>query len=590
MSLTAEQRTAIDHDGHVMLSACPGSGKTHVIVSKLLRAVDTLRGTPRAAACITYTNAAVLEIEARLRRQLQVGDETHFEISTIHAFCLQYVFRPYAYRVKGYAKGFEVLSQDNPAFAKFVEATTRESGRYNLRQTDYDEFAQIQINETGTPIGSALTNGAISTREAKRYWQMVREAGYADFALIVYFSLLLLKKFPEIADHLASRFAFILIDEFQDTSDLQVEILTLIASRQRTRFFLVGDPNQSIFSFAGARPDLADVFAKRINARTDLSLSGNFRCSPQVIAHAETLIPRAPPMTAVGKAKVYTETPKLQKTATPFELLTDYFLPALDELKIPLGQAAILAPTWFSLFPLGRKLREYGIAVVGPGARPYKRNRLFAPLAEQICGYLIEPKPDALVGIERRLFETVLNATAQPRFDIFSYDGRAVVFRLLAEARRLEKLHTGAEDWLKAAVETFGIILREGGLLTAPATSRLTSSVDEILGDIRSNRVDVANLTLADLGLYASHGAALKLSTLHNAKGREFDAIAMIDLHNGRIPFFRAETQEQIEEARRLFYVGITRAKRYLLYGIDRTDLRNAPSPFLTTAGGLGLC
>ena len=105
--------------------------------------------------------------------------------------------------------------------------------------------------------------------------------------------------------------------------------------------------------------------------------------------------------------------------AGPFELLTDYFLPALEGLKIPLGESAILAPTWFSLFPLGRKLREYGVAVVGPGARPYKRNRLFAPLAEQICGYLIEPKPHALPGIERRLFETVLNATGRPRFNIF---------------------------------------------------------------------------------------------------------------------------------------------------------------------------
>lgn len=251
--------------------------------------------------------------------------------------------------MKGYAKSFQVLTQDNPAFANFVEATTRESGRYNLRQTDYDEFAQIQINEAGEPIGAALNSGALSVKEAKRYWHMIREAGYADFALIVYFSLLLLKRYPEISDHLASRFAFVLIDEFQDTSDLQVEILTLIAERQRTRFFLVGDPNQSIFSFAGARPDLADVFAERIGARTDLSLSGNFRCGPRVIAHAERLIPRTPAMTAVGKAKVYTDTPTLQMTATPFELLTDYFLPALCELRIPLGESAILAPTCFSL-------------------------------------------------------------------------------------------------------------------------------------------------------------------------------------------------------------------------------------------------
>ena len=590
MRLTLEQSTAIEYDGHVMLSACPGSGKTRVIISKLLRAIDKLRGTSRAAACITYTNAAVQEIETRLRLYLQVGDDAYFDVSTIHAFCLQHIFRPFAYRVKGYAKQCQVLTQDTTAFVGFVELAARESGRVNLRQSDYDEFAQLQIDASGEPIGAAITSGGISRKEALHYWRLIREAGYIDFALIVFYSYQLLKRYPEIADYLASRFAFMMVDEFQDTSSLQVEILSLIAERGRTRFFLVGDPNQSIFSFAGARPDLADVFAARISARNDLSLSGNFRCSPNIIAHAEKLIPRNPAMIAVGTAKVYTEVPILQHTTSPFTLVTDYFLPALDALGIPFGAAAILAPTWFPLFPLGRKLREYGIAVVGPGARPYKRNRLFAPLAEQLCGYLMEPRPHALPGIERSLFETVLNATGQPRFDIFSYDGRVVVFRLIAEARRLRAAHVSAVAWLNAAVVAFSEILVNAGFLPATAIKRLVGSVGEMIGDMRINKVDTLNLSLADLGLYASPDAAMKLSTLHNAKGREYEAVAIIDLHDGRIPFFRADTQEQIDEARRLFYVGVTRARRFLLYGTDDMHYRNVPSPFLCLPDGLGLC
>jgi len=71
-------------------------------------------------------------------------------------------------------------------------------------------------------------------------------------------------------------------------------------------------------------------------------------------------------------------------------VITDYFLPAVDALGIPLGEAAILAPTWFSLFHLGRRLREYGIRIVGPGARPYRRNRQFAPLAEQVVQRMLQ--------------------------------------------------------------------------------------------------------------------------------------------------------------------------------------------------------
>jgi DNA helicase-2/ATP-dependent DNA helicase PcrA len=106
---------------------------------------------------------------------------------------------------------------------------------------------------------------------------------------------------------------------------------------------------------------------------------------------------------------------------------------------------------------------------------------------------------------------------------------------------------------------------------------------------MRNNRVDLANLTIDDLGIYASPDAALKLSTLHNAKGREYQAVVMMDLHEGRIPFYQAETAEEFEEAKRLFYVGVTRAKRFLLYVTDNSHPRNQPSRFLGD-GGVGVC
>jgi DNA helicase II / ATP-dependent DNA helicase PcrA len=81
----------------------------------------------------------------------------------------------------------------------------------------------------------------------------------------------------------------------------------------------------------------------------------------------------------------------------------------------------------------------------------------------------------------------------------------------------------------------------------------------------------------------------LKLSTLHDAKGREYQAVAMIDLHEGRIPFYQAQTAEEFEEAKRLFYVGVTRAKRFLLYLTDNSRPRNQPSRFLG-AEGVGVC
>src|SRR5262249_46929594 len=103
--------------------------------------------------------------------------------------------------------------------------------------------------------------------------------------------------------------------------------------------------------------------------------------------------------------------------------------------------------------------------------------------------------------------------------------------------------------------------------------------------DMRNNGVDLANLTIDDLGIYASPDAALKLSTLHNAKGREYQAVAMMDLHEGRIPYYQARRLDELEEAKRLFYVGVTRAKQLLLYITDESNPRNQPSRFLLAEG-----
>ena len=591
MRLTDEQKDAVRCADDLMLTACPGSGKTRVIISKLSRTINEVRDTPRAVACITYTNAAVHEIEARLRQHIRPVDDAHFDICTIHSFCLNHIFRPFCHLIKGYKNGFKVLTPDSDEFERHVTATCAAYNRHNLTFREFEEFTQLRINIDGKPVGNALVHGAPLTAEmARSYWKRIREAGFIDFANIIYYSYLILKKRPEVLSYVSAKFAWILVDEFQDTTDLQVEILLLIAEAGRTRFLLVGDPCQSIFRFAGARPDLAEEFATRIGARKDIQLSGNFRSSPPVVDHANLLYPRTPPMKAVGFARKYSNEPVWQHGNSAFEVIADYFLPALEGLDIQIGDAAILAPAWYSLFPLGRLLREYGVSIVGPGARPYRRNRLLAPLAEQVCGYLMEPNPDTIVGIERTLFNTVLNATGRTRFDLFSYQGRVIVFRLLDSARKLHDDQLGGIAWLEAVARAFTEILIYEEYLSPLENDLFAMSVEEMKVDMLNNKVDLINLTIADLGIYASPDAALKLSTLHNAKGREYRAVAMIDLHEGRIPFHQATTEGEIAEAKRLFYVGVTRALQFLLYVTDNGRYRNMSTRFLQAEDGVGMC
>jgi DNA helicase-2/ATP-dependent DNA helicase PcrA len=586
MKLTEEQKRAVRLEHSLMLAACPGSGKTRVIISKIIRALEDVRDTPRGVACITYTNAAVHEIESRVHIYMQPDDERFVDICTIHSFCLNSIFRPFRHLVPGYKKGFQVLTQDNEEFEEHVREICSRHGRLTLQYKDFEEFTQLRVGLDGEPCGAVIERGAITIPMAKEYWNRIRAAGFIDFANIVYQSLRLLRGHAEVLDHISSKFPWILVDEFQDTTDLQVEILSLIASKRKTRFLLVGDRFQSIFRFAGARPNLADDFAAKIGARTDLGLSGNFRSSVPIINQAERLFARTPPMHAVGDSTRFTEAPEWRHGARAFDVLAANFLPTLERLEIPIGDAAVLAPDWFTLFPLGKLLRNAGVAIVGPGARPYRRGQ-FALIAEAVCGYLIDPRPSGVIGIERTLFNTLLDITGRPNFGLFSYHGRTVVFRLVQVAKKLHSADSSAIKWLESAAAAFSEILIDEHYISPNERMRFAYSVTAMKADMVKNRVDPDSLTIGDLGVYASPDAALKLSTLHNAKGREYAAVAMVNLHERAIPSWHSRTPDDYAEQKRLFYVGVTRAKRYLLYITDDSG-RGGPSRYLLEAEGVG--
>ena len=580
MTLTAEQRAAVACDNDLLLTACPGSGKTRTIAARLAREIDRVRGSPQAAACITYTNAAVQEVEQRIAAQLLDGDERHYIICTIHSFCLTQVLRPFAWLVPGFAGTMRVLTQDRPEFEAIARNAAEQVNFFNLVARDFEAFASLSLDANGRLIGLALTNEAVR-RATPHFWRRCTELGFIDFGNIIYKAYCLIRDNRMVAQSVASRFSCFLVDEFQDTTELQIEILKLIHAQGRSRIFAVGDPAQSIFGFTGARPELMEPFARDVRARTDLHLTGNFRSSPPIVRHAELLIPRDPAMQSVGRYRNFHVVPSLVQTSGTFEAITEHFLPLLTDTGVPFGEAAILAREWAPLFPLSRRLREFGIPVVGPGARPYRRSRLFASLAEQLCGYLVDPAAHSTRQLERALFHAVQDATARVCLEIFSFTGRVTLVKLLREAERLAQ-RGGAVQWLDAMSQVTGVILHGDGLIDDVHAGLFYASVQEMKADMRGQGVDLDNLTIEDLGLFASPSRALRLSTIHNAKGREFGAIALINLREGRFPHYRAD---DMNVERRLFYVAITRAERVLMYIAEPDQWGNAPSRFLGRDG-----
>lgn len=567
-----------------MLTACPGSGKTRTLIAKLVNEIEGVRGSPKQICCITYTNTAVQEIEQRTREQTQPGDERYFVVSTIHALCLNDIVRPFGWLRPNLAVGQRILTRENPDFDLICSAAAAQVNLLQLSPTDLDAFENLSLDSNGRIVGQAVENEAVF-RAAPHFWAECQARGYITFNSIIYGAYQLLRDFPAVAAGLCARYPWFLIDEFQDTTELQIEILRLLHQTGRTRFFAVGDLAQSIYGFTGARPELVEPFANDIGARTDLSLFENFRSSQLVVNHAERLFARAPAMVAAGEDRDYLVEPFLVRGVSAFAAITESFLPALEAQGIPIGSATVLAKDWGSLIALSRRLRDFQVPVVGPGARPYRRSRLFAALAEQLCGAVTDPNPETTHQLERALFHAVQELSGNARLDVFSYDGRRVIIRLLREAERLAAIGGGAIAWLDAMSASAGRILQEADYLGAQQAGLFFASVQEMKADMARQNIDTANLSIDDLGLFASPTRALRLSTIHYAKGREYDAVALIGLRRGSFPHFRAVTPAAIEAEKRQFYVGVTRARKLLMYVAEQDNWNNPPSIFLGPAG-----
>ncbi len=584
MRLTTEQRDAVKEPGHVCLVSCPGSGKTRTIVAKLLQCIAAVTGTTRRVACITHTNAAADEVECRLRELSFGGEDLYYEICTIHGFALSNILRPYHRVLPEFASGMKILTPDDPEYSFKTQELLFE---YSLKPTLADEFERVQrTNDDGTAHSCNLPP------QLQQEWcAWLDENAYVTLNEIVYHAGRIVSEHRYVASALASRFAWLLVDEFQDSSPSQILILRQLHSFGRTTFFCVGDPNQSIYSFAGAQPELLGQFGRDIVANLDHKLTGNFRSSTLICEVAEALCPSTPPMVAVGQYAGELEEPRHVRAASAFAGVVGPFMEAVDRLDIPLGRVAVLAPGWIPLYNLAQKLRAYGLPAIGPGARPYKRVHTISHLAEPVGAYLTNPDAKICTHIQRSLYALLSQLECINASFIYSYKGRVLTCRLLATAATARAASDCATTWITSFTESTVTLLLEAGLITRAGASALYASASDMVEDIRERPGGNA-LSVDELGIFARPDRCVQLLTIHKSKGREFQAVALIDCHDGRLPHFTVakiadlkKRQASYDEARRVVYVAATRAERLLMFISDTSDYRNQLSPFLAEAG-----
>ncbi len=283
------QWEAYTSDGNCVVLAGPGSGKTKTLTLKLARFLSDEVTPPRKVACLTYNNECVRELRRRLR-SLGINETRKLFIGTVHSFCFQNVVLPYA-KLAGLTLpdplSIATAGERDDCFALAVrDVISVDTDPKDLK----DDAFQLRIT---VPDRTSPEWQGLDPRHSlviERYEQILRERGFIDFDDMALLGHRLITEQDWVRKLLLARFPILVIDEYQDLGvPLHHIVLSLLASQMR--ILAVGDPNQSIYGFAGARPQLLENLS-RLDGVTVAQLNFNYRCGRNIVATSRIALPR----------------------------------------------------------------------------------------------------------------------------------------------------------------------------------------------------------------------------------------------------------------------------------------------------------
>ncbi len=595
--LTERQKAAASHGtGPMLVLAGPGSGKTRVITHRIAHLVAG-GAAPGSILALTFTNKAADEMRTRLEAMKIPRGAT---LCTFHSLCAR-LLREFAGRA-GLPESFSIYDQGDQktVLNEVLKGRDIDPKEYPparvLRQIGLLKNLMIGPDKVPPDFAPGLPAGLFAEIYAA-YEKRLAAAGALDFDDLLTRTARLLGDDADIRDRLARRFRFILVDEYQDTNQCQYRIARALA-RGHDNLFVTGDPDQSIYGWRGADIGIILAFEKDFPGAPVVRLEENFRSTPQVLRLADDLI----------RSNVRRKEKRLipRKPGGSLPLLYRF----ADEYEEARGVAA-----WVRWMREGRGL-DYGrIAVfyrVNAMSRLVEEELIKACIPYQIVKgiefferrevkdmmaylrLLVNPADDvSLARIINRPARGIGDTTVRRLVARGRAAGRDLwsVLRSPAETpnvppaaaprigefvRMIEDLRSRLD---RPVAETVRAVFERTGLRKALEDEDDTDAVENVLElvhsalEFDSSETAAGGLTgylqktalISDADGYREGSGAVSLMTLHTAKGLEFAAVMIIGVENGILPHFKSgEAGRDVEEERRLLFVGITRAESHL--------------------------
>ncbi len=599
----AQMQAVLHLNGPMLVLAGPGSGKTTVITKRIEHLIQYANINPSSILVITFTKAAADEMKERFLSQMpEEGRRVTF--GTFHAVFFMILKHAYHYEASNI-----VRKEEQTQFMRETIHSMR------LDFEDETEFIQNLFSEIGLvknrraplehyyPVccGKDVFSGIF-----KEYQAFLRRRRKIDFDDMLVYTYELFKERKDILSAWQKKYRYILIDEFQDANQIQYEIVRMLAEPSQN-LFVVGDDDQSIYRFRGARPEIMLHMPKDYPEVKVVNLSYNYRCPKDVVRMASLIISH-------NRERFLKEISAVQKEENSISVKIcktqrEENLKVVEQIRMggcPYAKTAVLFRTNTQARVLMEMLMEYNIPFT---ARDKAPNLYEHWIAKDLYAYIriaegsrrrrdflmIMNRPKRYISRESLEKEEVLF----DRWEAF-YSGQPWV------SERIERLR---EDLLAvrkmrpfAAVNYIRKAIGYDEFLTEYADMRRIEKVGlfEILDSLQDSARPYASFEewFAHIEQYKKEvqeaykqkkgeTEAVTLATFQSAKGLEFDEVHIIDVNEGITPYKKAVLPADMEEERRMFYVAVTRAKKKLyLYVSKKIGRHDAEiSRFLIEAG-----
>ena len=558
----AQERAVKHHKGACLVLAGPGSGKTFVITNRLVHMVREYQIPGEHILVITFTKAAAMEMEQRF---LKLLPDAHPWFGTFHS-CFYYILK------------HSYTSIPN----RFISTEDKHRILREICDEVLDKDIDIEFEEVERLLSLYMNNGLSMQNMAeyadlkqsdlrnlyRSYHLALKEYGYMDFDDLMLCCYQLLKDNAEVREHWQKQFPYILIDECQDMNVLQYEILKLLAGTEQN-IFMVGDDDQSVYRFRGARVELMKRFLEEFKPVAQIQLDMNFRSTKGIVEGSKQVIACNKNRFAKKICAFNTERGGLH--ISDYELRHDMYENVFQTLQKAqtgtLNNCAIIYRTNQELRRMAYKLRQKGI--------PYLSKEDQKSIFDEDWYLDIEAYMRLGTGSKERQY--ILRVANKP--NRFIKREQLVKYAKLPDVLEQQVKHIGTmRPYLAIKYIWSGIgygrwLERQLGM-DIEQWDAINEQLEEITRELKgyTNLQDWLCHVEEDRALQKSlqkpkakeQSEGVHLLTMHASKGLEFDTVYLLDVNKGKIPKGSKLSEEELEEERRLFYVAMTRAKKHL--------------------------